>query len=189
MAERDGCCRGPGRQGRSNGHETGKSDEEPVRVGGHQNSTSLRYCGWEMATLEQRVQERWKTFEDKWSEKVVHPDNKEAVSCSAEFRIRGAVQQDEDDRWKKRMASEDKITMNANETLRSDVTKMSAKMVDEVVSLKNRHQGSAASTVSGFTGSGATHFRGLPSRTQRMGQLEKHSWDRHHNRGDQTTSE
>ena len=26
-----------------------------------------------MVTLEQRVQERWKTFEDKWSEKVVHP--------------------------------------------------------------------------------------------------------------------
>ena len=28
---------------------------------------------------------------------------------------------------------------------------------------------------------GTTHFRGLPSRAQRMGQLEKHSWDRHHN--------
>ena len=35
--------------------------------------------GGKMATLEQRVQEPWKTSEDKWSEKVVHPDDKEAV--------------------------------------------------------------------------------------------------------------
>ena len=49
-----------------------------------------------MATLEQRVQEGWKTFEDKWSEKAVHPDGKEAAICNAEFRIRRAVQQDED---------------------------------------------------------------------------------------------
>ena len=118
----------------------------------------------------------------------MHPDDKEAAICSAELRIRRAVQQDEDERWKKRIATEDKITTNAIETLRSDFNKMSAKMADEVVSLKNRHQGSAASTVSGSTVSGgggvqlcaqdgATHVRGLPSRTQRMVQLEKHSWD------------
>ena len=107
-----------------------------------------------MATLEQRVQERWKTFEDKWSDTVVHPDDKETVTCNAEFRIRRAVQQDEDERWKKRMANEDKITTNAIHTLRSDFNKKSAKMADEVVSLKNRHQGCAASTVSGSTGSG-----------------------------------
>ena len=82
-------------------------------------------------------------------------DDKEAVICNAAFRIRRAVQQDEDERWKKRVANEDKITTNAVETLRSDLKKMSAKMADEVVSLKNRHQGSAASTVSGSTGSGA----------------------------------
>ena len=76
-----------------------------------------------MATLEQKVQERWKTFEDKWSEKAVHPDDKEAVVCNAEFRIRRAVQQDEDERWQKRMADEDKITLNAIETLRSDFNK------------------------------------------------------------------
>ena len=82
---------------------------------------------------------------------TVHPDDKEAVTCSAEFRIRRAVQQDED---------EDKITTNAIETLRSHLNKMSAKMADEVVSLKNRHQGSAASTVYGSTGSGGSvgHF-------------------------------
>ena len=50
-----------------------------------------------MVTLEQRVQEGWKTFEDKWSEKVVHPDDKEAVICSAQFRIRRAAQQDEEE--------------------------------------------------------------------------------------------
>ena len=38
-----------GRQGCCNGDGTGKSDEEPVRVGGRQNSTSLRYHGWKMA--------------------------------------------------------------------------------------------------------------------------------------------
>ena len=38
--------------------------------------------------------------------------------------------------------------------LRLEVTKMSAKMAEEVVSMKNRHQGSAASTASGSTGSG-----------------------------------
>ena len=74
--------------------------------------------------------------------------------CNAGFRIRRAVQQDEDARWKKGMANEGKITTNTIETLRSDFNKKSAKMVDEVVSLKNRHQGSAASTVSGSTGSG-----------------------------------
>ena len=100
--------------------------------------------------LEQRVQERWKTFEDKWSEKVVHPDDKEAVICSAEFRIRRAVQQDEDERWRKRIANEDKITTNAIETMRSNFKKMSAKVADEVVSLKNRHQGGAVTLRPGW---------------------------------------
>ena len=90
-----------------------------------------------MDILEQRVQERWKTFEDKWSEKAVHLDDKEAVICNAEFRIRRAVQQDEDERWKKRMANEYKITTNAIETLRSDFGKTSAEMADDVVYLKS----------------------------------------------------
>ena len=85
-----------------------------------------------MVTLEQRVQERWTTFEDKWSEKVVHHDEKEAVIWNAEFRIRLAAQQDGDERWKKRMANEDKITTNAIETLRYDFNKMSAKIADDV---------------------------------------------------------
>ena len=60
---------------------------------------------------------------DKWSEKVCRLNDKEAVICNAEFRIRRVVQQDEDERWKSRMANEDKITTNANETLRSDFKK------------------------------------------------------------------
>ena len=50
------------------------------------------------------------------------------------------------------MDNEDKITTKVIEALRSDVTKMSAKMAEEVV--YETHQGSAASTVSGSTGSG-----------------------------------
>ena len=60
-----------------------------------------------------RCRSAGKTFEDKWSEKAVHPDDKEA-GCNAEFRIRRAVQKDEDERWKKPVAKEDKITSNAN---------------------------------------------------------------------------
>ena len=121
-------------------------------------------------TLEQKLQERWKTFEDKWSEKALNPDDKEAVICNAEFRIRRAVQQNEDDRRKKCMANEDKITSNAIETLRSDFNKMSAKMANEVVYLKNRHQGSVASTVSGSIGSGGSGWV-----TLRPGWCHKHS--------------
>ena len=40
--------------------------------------------------------------------------------------------------------------------LRSDLNRMSAKMAEEVVCMKSRHQGSAASTVSGSTGSGGS---------------------------------
>ena len=54
------------------------------------------------------------------------------------------------------MENEDKSTANATEVLRSDLNKMSAKMAEEVVCIKSRHQGSAASTVSGSTGSGCS---------------------------------
>ena len=123
-------------------------------------SVDIKIMDGKQENLEQWVQEQWKTLENKWAEKIVHPEDKEAVICQAEFRIRRAVQKDEDERWKNRMANEDKITVNATETLRSDLTKMSAKMAEEVVFLKNRHQGSAASTVYGSTGSGGSvgHF-------------------------------
>ena len=104
--------------------------------------------------LEQRVQERWKTFENKRTEKVVHLDDKEAAITQAEFRIQVPVQKDIEERWKTRTENEDKITTIALETLRSEVAKMSAKMADEVVCMKHRPQGSAASMVSGSTGSG-----------------------------------
>ena len=97
---------------------------------------------------------QWRTFENKWTEKNVHPDDKDAAITQAEFRIRVVVQKDVEERWKTRMDNEDKITTNAIETLRSEVTKMSSKIAEEVVCMKNRHQGSAASTVSGSTGSG-----------------------------------
>ena len=53
----------------------------------------------------------------------MHPDDKDFFICSAEFRIRRAVQQDEDERWKRHMANEDKMTTNAVETLRSNLKK------------------------------------------------------------------
>ena len=79
--------------------------------------------------------------------KIVQPDDKEAAVAQAEHLIRMAVHADE--RWKNRMANEDKITTNAIEVPRSDLNKMSAKMAEDVVCLKSRHQGSAASTGSG----------------------------------------
>ena len=66
------------------------------------------------------------------------------------------VQRDADERWKHRMANEDKITTNTIEVLRSDLNGISAKMAGEVVCMMSRHQGSAASTVSGSSGSGGS---------------------------------
>ena len=63
-----------------------------------------------------------------------------------------AVQRDADEKWKNRMANDDKIIANTVEVLRSEVKRLSAKMAEEVVCLKNRHHGSAASTVSGSAG-------------------------------------
>ena len=75
---------------------------------------------------------------------------------------------------------------------------MSTKKADEVVYLKNRHQCSAASTVSGPTGSGgsgespyvqdgATSCPGFESNSQRVEQLEEPSRHRHHIGGGHTT--
>ena len=54
---------------------------------------------------------------------------------------------DADERWKNRMANENKITANTIEALRSDLDGVSAKMAGEVVCLKNSQHGSAASTL------------------------------------------
>ena len=87
-----------------------------------ENQQSLRISGWETGQyLEQRVQEQWKMFENRWTEKIVQPDDNEAAITQAEHRIRMAVQRGADDRWKNRMANEDKITTNAMEVLRSDL--------------------------------------------------------------------
>ena len=56
---------------------------------------------------------------DGW--KKVQPDDKEAAITQAEHRIRMVVQRDADERWKDRMANEDKITTNAFKVLRSDL--------------------------------------------------------------------
>ena len=53
------------------------------------------------------------------------------------------------------MEREDKITENNIETPRSDVVRLRAKLTEEVVCMKNRHQGSAASG-SGSAGNFAT---------------------------------
>ena len=148
-----------------------------------------------MPTLEQRLQERWKTFEDKWSEKALNPDDKEAVICNAEFRIRRAVKQDEDDRRKKRLPNEDKITSNAIATLRSDFNKMSAKMGNEVVYLKTVTKGVPPARFlvplgvvvvggSPYVQDGATSIRSLQSR---VGQLEESARHWHHTGGGHTT--
>ena len=63
----------------------------------------------------------------------MQPDDKEAVITRAEHRIKMAVQRDADERWKNRMANEDKITMNTIEVLRTEVNRISAKMAEEVV--------------------------------------------------------
>ena len=76
-----------------------------------------------MDNLERRVREQRKTFENKWMEKIVHPEDKEAAITQAEFRIRMAVQKDVEERWKTRMENKDKITTHAIEAFRSDVTK------------------------------------------------------------------
>ena len=54
---------------------------------------------------------------------------------------------------KSRMDREDKVTTNYIEALRSDIVRVSAKMAEEVVCMKSRHHGSAASTVAASTGS------------------------------------
>ena len=60
----------------------------------------------------------------KWTE-IMQPDDKEAVITK-----RSTVS-----RWrcKDRMASEDKITTNTIEVLRSDMNRLGAKMAEEVV--------------------------------------------------------
>ena len=56
-----------------------------------------------MDNLEKRVQEQWKTIENKWTEKIVHPDDEEAAITQAEFRVRVQAQKDVEERWKTRM--------------------------------------------------------------------------------------
>ena len=86
----------------------------------------------------------------------MQPDDKEVAITQPEHRVRMAVQRDADERWKNCMANEDKIIANVVEVLRSDLNRISANMVEEAVCIKNRHQGSAASRVSGSTGNGGS---------------------------------
>ena len=109
----------------------------------------------------------------------MQPDDKEAVITQAEHRIKIAVQRDADERWKNRMAIEDKITTNTVEVLRSDLNGMSAKMAEEVVCMKSSHHGSAAITVSGSTASGgsAGNFAGrLAQNTFVASRIELEVW-------------
>ena len=87
---------------------------------------------------------------------MVQADDKEAVITQAEHRIEMALQRDAEERWKNRMANEDKITTNTIEVLRSDLKRISAEMAEEVVCMQSSHHGSAATTVSGSRGSGGS---------------------------------
>ena len=109
-----------------------------------------------MSDLEQRVQHQWTVFEKKVGGKMVQLDDKEAEVTQAEHRIKLAVQRDADERLGNRMDKEDRITASTFEVLRSEVTRLSAKLSEEVVCMKSRYHGSAASTVSGSTGSGGS---------------------------------
>ena len=55
-----------------------------------------------------------------------------------------------------RCAQIDGITASTVEVLRSDLNEVSSNMAEEVVCMKSRHPGSAASTVPGSTGSGGS---------------------------------
>ena len=76
----------------------------------------------------------------------MEPDSKEL----AEHRIRQSLQNEMEKFWKDRMENKDQSTTKKVETLHSQVLRLS----EEVVCMKNRHHGSAASTVAAFTGSG-----------------------------------
>ena len=105
-----------------------------------------------LSDLETRMQNQWTVIEKRWMEKIVEPDDREDVVSQSEHRIRVAVQKDVDEKWRSRMEREDKITKNNIETPRSGVVRLRAKLTEEVVCMKNRHQGSAASTVAASTG-------------------------------------
>ena len=46
-----------------------------------------------MDNHERRVPDQWKTFENEWTEKIVHPNDKEGAIIEAEFRTRRTVQE------------------------------------------------------------------------------------------------
>ena len=78
--------------------------------------------GGKLDNLEEGVQQQWKTSENIWKEKIVHSDDKQVSIFQAEFRIRMAVHQDVEERWKTRMENEDKM-------LRCILKKMAAQPV------------------------------------------------------------
>ena len=105
-----------------------------------------------VTNLEAKIQNQWTTFEKTWEKKIVEPDSKDCTSTLVEHRIRISVQTEMEKIRKERMEKEDKITTNKYETLHSQVDRLS----EEIVGLKNRHSGSAASTVAGSSGSGGS---------------------------------
>ena len=121
-------------------------------VGGLTSEVHNRMLLWEgqMETqLKSQIQQHWDIFEKKWMEKIVEPDSKETTITLAGHRMRQSAQHEMEKTWKDRMEEEDKITTNKVETLHSQVVRLS----EEVVCMKNRHHGSAASTVAASTGS------------------------------------
>ena len=112
--------------------------------------------------IDSKIQHHWEVFEKKWEDKIVQlePGSKEGTITMTENRMCTNVQKEMEKVWRERMDREDKITTTNIETLRSEVhledIRMSARLNEEVVCMKNRHQGSAASTVAASTGSGGS---------------------------------
>ena len=105
-----------------------------------------------MTDLGAKMQTRRTAFEKKWVEKIVEPDSKEGTITVAKHRIRLSVQTEMEKCWKDRMEKEDQMTTNKYETLHSQVVRLS----EEVVGMKSRHSGSAASTVAASRDSGGS---------------------------------
>ena len=97
-----------------------------------------------MTDLEQRVQNQWMVFEKILIEKIVQPDDKEAVITQTEHRIKMAAQRNVDEGWRNRIGHRGQDHYEYYVVLRFDVTRLGAKLSEEVVCMRSRLHGSTA---------------------------------------------
>ena len=99
-----------------------------------------------------KMQNQWEMFDKKWENKIVQlqPRSKEGTITMAVHPIQKNVQAELEMLCTDRMENEDKIMKNKHETLNSQVEGLS----QQIVNLKERIRGSAASTVAASSGSG-----------------------------------